>query len=191
MDWILENGVGWDFFYEHCSLFTTESLRFAFENSGFRVRGVERIFGGQYLLIEASPAEGANPIAPNAGSTPFLAQRFAQNASKQRASWQQTLDSRREFGAVAIWGAGAKGVTLLNMLDSNALHISAVVDINPQKQNRHIPGTGHLCIGPAEISKFGIQSILVTNPNYLTEIRSILKATAPTCQIINLMETNT
>ena len=38
----------------------------------------------------------------------------------------------------AIWGAGAKGFTFLNILDKNASLIKYVVDINPKKQNKYI-----------------------------------------------------
>ncbi|MBT3786413.1 class I SAM-dependent methyltransferase, partial [bacterium] len=49
VEWILRNKVIWDFFYEHCSLFTKSSLAFAFEKTGFCVDSVDHVFGEQYL----------------------------------------------------------------------------------------------------------------------------------------------
>ncbi len=40
VEWILRHRVAWDFFYEHCSLFTVESLSTAAEESGFDVKSV-------------------------------------------------------------------------------------------------------------------------------------------------------
>ncbi|MBY0460054.1 MAG: methyltransferase domain-containing protein, partial [Gemmataceae bacterium] len=62
--WILRNGVAWDFFYEHCSLFTAHSLSLAFERAGFAVVGVRHVFGGQYLWLEGS---GGSPTRCTSG----------------------------------------------------------------------------------------------------------------------------
>lgn len=188
-DWILERGVAWDFFYEHCSLFTRQSLTFAFASAGFAVQAVEHIFGGQYLLLEATPL-GCVSRVPAPGRTPALARHFATSSMAQQAVWTDILNTQRERGPVAVWGAGAKGVTLLNLLDPDARHVVAVVDINPRKQRRFIPGTGHPCISPMELRSYGIRTVLVTNPNYLDEIQTALDSAAPGCQTINLMEHN-
>lgn len=186
-DWILERGVVWDFFYEHCSLFTRASLGFAFNTAGFEVHSVEHIFGGQYLLIEATPSQ-ARSLPPAPGRTPKLARCFASNSCAQQAVWEDILRQHHVLGPVAVWGAGAKGVTLLNLLDPDARLIAAVIDINPRKQQRYIPGTGHPCITPAELHSRGIRSVLVTNPNYLDEIQATLDSAAPGCHAINLMD---
>ena len=60
VEWILRNKVLWDFFYEHCSLFTEHSLTTLFETAGFNVGSVTKMFGGQYLWLEASLAEGGS-----------------------------------------------------------------------------------------------------------------------------------
>ncbi len=187
VDWILERGVLWDFFYEHCSLFTADSLGFAFANAGFVVQAVDHIFGGQYLLIEATPTE-PRTARPGPGRSPRLAQRFTANANAQMAAWDNVIRTQSARGPIAVWGAGAKGVTILNLLDADARRIAAVVDINPRKQQRHIPGTGHRCISPAELSTLGVHAVLATNPNYLAEIQAALSVAAPGCHVINLME---
>ena len=63
VDWILRGRVFWDFFYEHCSLFSAASLRAAFERAGFDVRRVSHIFGGQYLWIEALAGAAGRSVA--------------------------------------------------------------------------------------------------------------------------------
>src|SRR5262249_44790366 len=37
VEWILRRQVAWDFFYEHCSLFTADALATAFSAAGFAV----------------------------------------------------------------------------------------------------------------------------------------------------------
>jgi 2-polyprenyl-3-methyl-5-hydroxy-6-metoxy-1,4-benzoquinol methylase len=54
VEWILRNQVIWDFFFEHCSLFTAQTLAFVVQRAGFSVESVEHVFGGQYLWLEAS-----------------------------------------------------------------------------------------------------------------------------------------
>ncbi|MEX1027489.1 MAG: class I SAM-dependent methyltransferase, partial [Candidatus Paceibacterota bacterium] len=57
VEWILRQRVVWDFFYEHCSLFSATSLTEAFQRAGFDVVSVEHVFAGQYLWLEATPRE--------------------------------------------------------------------------------------------------------------------------------------
>jgi hypothetical protein len=74
---------------------------------------------------------------------------------------------------LAIWGAGAKGSTFLNLIDKQGTKVNCVIDINPKKQNRYIGGTGHPVISPSELIKKGIKNIIVMNVNYLDEIRAV------------------
>ena len=41
-------------------------------------------------------------------------------------------------GSFAVWGAGAKGSTFLNLLDKERKAVKYVIDINPAKQNKFI-----------------------------------------------------
>ncbi|MDA8253270.1 MAG: class I SAM-dependent methyltransferase, partial [Rhodospirillales bacterium] len=72
--WILRRTVLWDFFYEHCSLFSAGSLAFAFARAGFAPRRVRRVFDGQYLWLEAAPAAAA--AVPRPGAIAALARRY-------------------------------------------------------------------------------------------------------------------
>jgi threonine dehydrogenase-like Zn-dependent dehydrogenase len=77
-------------------------------------------------------------------------------------------------GPVAVWGAGAKGVTFLNLLDADGSVIDVAIDINPKKQEKFIAGTGHAIVGPRAVMGRGIVSVIVMNPNYAGEIRQLL-----------------
>ena len=52
---ILQERAFWDVYYEHCSYFTAGSLDRLFTRAGFDVTEVWREYGGQALMIAASP----------------------------------------------------------------------------------------------------------------------------------------
>ncbi len=69
LDWILENMVVWDFFFEHCSYFTKDTLEYAFERAGFRAEEVREVFGGQYLAYEGRVVAVPEGRRPQIGGT--------------------------------------------------------------------------------------------------------------------------
>ena len=175
IDWILEHECFWDFFYEHCNYFSATTLKFAFEASGFEVLRVRDAFDGQYLWIEARVAQGPSlPAVPDARAATTRIQQFAEGLEGNLARWRDRLRSAAADGGLAIWGAGAKGVTLLSLLDPDATFVKYVVDINPNKQNGFIPVTGHAIVAPAHLRQDPVRHLFITNPNYETEIRATL-----------------
>lgn len=173
-DWILRNRVVWDFFYEHCTLFTPASLGFAFARAGFAVRGVRRVFDGQYLWLEASP--GTATAAPRPGRIAALARRYGAAEPVLVAQWRERLLALAADGPVAVWGAGAKGVTLAALADPQAAVIDCLVDLNPAKQGRFVPGTGHPIVAPTALAARRVRHVVLTNPAYRGEIAAMLPA---------------
>ena len=168
-DWILRQCVPWDLFYEHCSLFTAGSLADAFGRAGYTVTGVRHVFGGQYLWLEAEPGPAAAHPAP--GETAALASAFAARETALVAAWRAQL---AQIGRVVVWGAGAKGATLASLADPQGVFIGCLVDINPAKQGRYLPGTGHAIVAPAELAARGVRHVLPMNPLYRAEIDAML-----------------
>lgn len=184
VDWILRNRVVFDFFYEHCSLFSAGSLEFAFEREGFRVDRVDHAFGGQYLWLEGGVApEGRAAPRPAQPETVALARQYESDEAKQRGAWAGALAELLKRGRVALWGAGAKGATMANLVDPDCRLIECVVDINPQKQGRYVPGTGHAIVGPEELAARQVRSVVLMNPNYRPEVERQLAAVAPDIEV--------
>jgi SAM-dependent methyltransferase len=173
VDWILQHRVVWDFFYEHCSLFSTRSLAFAFERAGFGVERVGHVFGGQYLWLEAGRPRGES-VPPRAGETAALSASFSAHDGEVTNAWRRTIGSERRRGPVALWGAGAKGVTLANLVDPDGELIDCVVDLNPRKQGNFLPGTGHPIVAPEALGPRGVVAAVPMNPNYRDENATIL-----------------
>jgi SAM-dependent methyltransferase len=174
LEWILRNQVFWDFFYEHCSLFTTESLTTLFEVSGFRVESVQHVFEGQYLWLEARISDEKPLVTKSPGSIPDLARQLAILEGKLRSEWETKLQRLADKGKVALWGAGAKGVTFANLVDPEGKWIDCVVDLNPQKQDHYLPGTGHPIVNYKELTARGIATAILMNPNYHDENLALL-----------------
>ena len=173
VEWILRHRVIWDFFYEHCSLFTAESLGLAFRRTGFAVERVEHNFGGQYLWLEARVAD-IDEALPVTGETVRLAMAYAAEEQKLREARLARLRALRQNGKVALWGAGAKGATFANLVDPDCILIDCIVDLNPNKQGRFIPGTGHPIIAPPDLPSRGVCCAVLMNPNYRQENLQLL-----------------
>jgi hypothetical protein len=173
VEWILRHRVIWDFFYEHCSLFTADSLGLAFQRTGFAVERVEHIFGGQYLWLEARVAD-VDETLPATGETVQLAMTYAADEQTLREAWLARLRAMGQNGKVALWGAGAKGATFANLVDPDCALIDCVVDLNPNKQGRFIPGTGHPIVAPADLPGRGVCNAVLMNPNYRQENLQLL-----------------
>ena len=171
--WILANAVIWDFFYEHCSLFSAGSLAGAFARAGFAPVEAHPVFDGQYLWLEARPDEA--PIPAGAGDIPARAAHHGATEPLRLAAWRTRLATLSAHGRVALWGAGAKGVTLANLVDPDAKNIDCVVDINPDKQGRFVPGTGHPIVPPSTLAARGVRHVVPMNPAYRHEIADLLR----------------
>ncbi len=183
--WILEHGVIWDLFYEHCSLFTPDSLITAFARAGMSVDSVRAVFGQQYMWLEASRGTATSPHR-DSGRTVELADRFGRIESEQIGFWRQMLD--KAAGNAVLWGAGAKGVTFVNLVDPQAEAVAAVTDVNPGKQGLFIPGTGHRIVGPKELTGLDPSVIYVLNTNYVEEIADEAQRLGLRCRVVDLTE---
>jgi 2-polyprenyl-3-methyl-5-hydroxy-6-metoxy-1,4-benzoquinol methylase len=155
VNWILKNNVIFDFFYEHCSYFNISSLDSILSISGFETVEAKHTFNGQYMRIVAR-AVNRNTTTKNkqnkTKNTLALCRKFANNREKKMNSVSNTLKIlAQKERAVFVWGAGAKGVTFVNLFDSQQKHISSLIDINPDKQGRYVGITAHEVISAEKI----------------------------------------
>jgi hypothetical protein len=173
VEWILANQVVWDFFYEHCSYFTPRSIHCAAELAGLEIERVDLVFGGQYMWAQGRPARVRT--TPRQAATLQAAVEEYERAERQL--WDHLRAQVEDLsgrGPVAVWGAGAKGVTFTNRLDPAAEVVAGIVDLNPAKQGGYLPGTGHPILSPRDLYEHDIASAILLNPNYENEIRAML-----------------
>jgi hypothetical protein len=189
-------GLGiWDLIYEHCGYFSPTSLREVFRRAGFRVQEVESAFGGQFLGLHAVPASEHEPEQARGGESSAaagmaeadlgpLVGRFALAYRAKVARWQGRLEDLRQRGRrTLLWGAGSKGVSFVNTLKAGEA-VAALIDLNPHKQGRFVPGTGHPVLAPATLKAEPPDVVIVLNPQYRDEIAADLKALGIRAEIL-------
>jgi len=140
-------------YHEHLAYYSVTSLDRLFGANGLELVGVERIpiHGGSLRAFGALP--GARERTPdvarlldeeaNLGLDDVGYYRdFSARVDALCASLRERLDALREGGTrIAGYGAAAKATVLLNALGVDADTIEFVVDRNPNKQERLVPGT--------------------------------------------------
>ena len=172
---MLDNVALWDLIYEHVSYFTPVSLARACAEAGLAATEPVTSFSHQFLSVDA----GATPMGAQATSSATIerwiarALSFGEAAEKAIDSARNDLADAASDGKVALWGAGSKGTTYLNVVDRDH-RISSVIDINPRKTGTGVPGTGHAIMGPEHLTQVRPTTVLVANPVYLDEIQAQL-----------------
>jgi hypothetical protein len=178
----------WDLIYEHLSYFVPISLDVACRRAGLRTTASGSAFGGQFLWSEASPG----PFDPDALPAPgdveaaVAAARGFGVASERRIDMARTeLAELAARGPVALWGAGSKGVTYLNLM-SEVAAVDAVIDINPRKAGWGVPGTSLVVDGPERLRAVQPRTVLAANPIYVDEISALLESIGVEAEVLSL-----
>jgi len=186
---VLDEVAFWDVFYEHCSYFTAETLRFAFERAGFDVLSIRRVYDGQYLVLEARPravVESSNVARDSVPRVLALAARFVERYRSITTVCRANLERFVQEGkTVALWGGGAKAVSFLTSLEVGHL-VAFAVDVNPNKQGKFLVGTGHAVVGPEQLRNQSSLQLVVMNPVYVPEITRSVEALGVDAQIISV-----
>jgi Methyltransferase domain/C-methyltransferase C-terminal domain len=173
-DHMLRETAIWDLIYEHPSYFTTPALAFLFESRGFGVLDLGASFGGQYLYVEAARGHESHVEGGSPDPLARLTDEFTRRVGEKTAEETRRLARLDDRGSqAAVWGAGSKGVSFLNMIDCGERVVS-VVDINPRKQGRFVPGTGQRIDPPESLRRSAVDVVLAMNPLYMDEIRRSL-----------------
>lgn len=177
----------WDIIYEHCGYFSQDSLQRLFTLNGFSVLDVQPTYEGQFLYIEATPT-ATTDVARHPEKPTTLAADIREFAARYRAKVEAEaarLAAIKATGQKAvIWGAGSKGITYLNMLQS-ADTIGYAVDLNVRKQGMYITGTGQQIVAPAFLQEYQPDVVIVMNPIYLNEIRQMLANLGVNAELVN------
>lgn len=129
------------------------------------------------MWLEATISTKKLDITKNSGNIPSLAKKFAESEVQNITEWKNKIQNLDTQGKVAIWGAGAKGVTFANLIDPKHKWIDCVIDLNPKKHGKYIPGTGHEIVSHKDITSRKIKTAVLMNPNYYDEITELLNNT--------------
>ncbi|MCE5276566.1 MAG: class I SAM-dependent methyltransferase [Planctomycetaceae bacterium] len=172
----------WDLLYEHRSYFLPDTLVRLLIRSGFSPAMVRVTYGGQYLAVLALPS-GSFPVdvaARRPGvQTARLVGAFAGLFARRLEQWQKRLEEYRRLDKrVVFWGAGTKGVVLLNALSGAEELVECVVDVNPRKQGLFVPLCAHEVVAPESLRAWPPKVVVVMNALYRREVRQKLEELA-------------
>lgn len=189
IEWIFRNFQLQDLFYEHCSLFSPDSIATALEAAGFEPIRISKVFGEQYLWAEARP--GARMAAGQGsreapGALGAEAARFAERRKEIIDAWRSLVEARAGVSDVWLWGASSKGVTFAALVDPDARWLKGAIDINPNKAGRFMPVTGLPIAAPEALR--GGDVVIVMNPNYKAEIARDIERMGKRAEILCLGE---
>ena len=169
-------------YHEHLCYFSLTALVKLFRRHGLQVQDVERvaIHGGSLRVTVArlesaiaTPAVEvmlAEEAAWGVGSVATYRE-FATRVEALKASLIHVLGSIKSRGErIAAYGAAAKGSTLLNYAGIGLETLDFVVDRNPYKQGRYMPGV-HLPISaPERLLEEMPEHVLLLTWNFADEI---------------------
>ena len=186
LEWIVEKKAYYDMYYEHCSLFTDSSLNFFMQKFGFKNCQVEILFDGQYLLAVAQ--KGAKGFyRPLSKDYQEKIKHFGAGFNDYTLQWANRLTQLKErHKRVGVWGGASKGVNFLHHMRTKGISLDCVVDINPQKQGKFMPGCGTPILSPEEAWDSECDVFVVANPNYCAEIKRLCTATGMNATLIPL-----
>jgi SAM-dependent methyltransferase len=177
---VLRERAFWDIYYEHCTYYTAGSLARVFRASGFEILELVRDFDDQYLWITAKPTDGPTaatlPIEDDLASTIADVESFRRQCPVDIQAWRDRIRGYASAGRrPVIWGAGSKCVALLTTAGIGN-EIEYLVDINPFKAGKFLPGTGHPVVAPEYLRHYRPGVVIAMNPVYVAEIQAQLAA---------------
>jgi SAM-dependent methyltransferase len=175
---VLAEAAFWDVYYEHCAYFSPSSLAHVFRNAGFEILRVSTGYDDQYLTIEARPTtRETTPLTPLPESDGRDAEElaksvagYAEAATRSAANWAAKIRATaRSGGRTVLWGSGSKAVAFLSSVGVDQ-EIEYLVDINPYRHGRFVPGSGKQIVGPDFLSDYRPDLVIAMNPIYRAEI---------------------
>lgn len=184
---ILEEGAFWDVYYEHCSYFTSESLRWAFESAGFEILRIETVYGGQYLIVEARAATGNSAaVRPDFSSLIRDCRAFGKAAERAISNCTEHLNRLATCGRpTVLWQGASKTVGFLASLNCGGL-VHSAIDLSPQRQGRYLPGNGMPVHAPEALLTIDPGHVVLMNPVYLDEVRTLITKMGVTTTLLTV-----
>jgi SAM-dependent methyltransferase len=187
---VLRELAFWDIYYEHCSYFSPGSLARLFRFSKFSVTDLYRDFDDQYLMIEAKPvshsSKKTHELEESVEELAELVKYFSKQSQDELTLWKKRLQKlKADKKRIAVWGSGSKCVAFMTTLNVKS-EIDCVVDINPYRQGKFIPGAGKKIMPPDFLKKLNPDVTIVMNPAYSNEIQQMLEELGVSTEIISV-----
>lgn len=177
-------------YHEHFSYLSLTTVNTIFKANGLSVFDVEEIatHGGSLRVFAQKLSTGKHALSPRVAAmlareealgmktAAYYGQTQADAVKIKRDLLQFLLKAQEEGKTVAAYGAAAKGNTLLNYAGVRDDLVQFVIDLNPAKQNKFMPGSHIPMVGVDALDTRAPDYMLILPWNLQSEIKSQLAA---------------
>lgn len=145
---------------EHCSYFSKNNIEYFMSIFDYKKVFIKYTFNKEYIIS----------LWENKKINKKIDFKFKPKLNFDYNEWKKKI--KKKLFQSNIWGAGGKGVMLLNLLNIKSKEMKFIFDSNPHLENKFVPGTDIEILGIKKGLKENISNrIAVINPLYLKEIR--------------------
>jgi SAM-dependent methyltransferase len=176
-------------YHEHFSYLSLGTVQRIFAANGLTVFDVEQhpTHGGSLRVFAQRSDLGTRPVQPAVAALLALEAEAGMEAAPFYAGFQAAaervkndflaflLQCRREGRRVAAYGAAAKGNTLLNFAGVRPDLLAFVVDRNPAKQGRFLPGSRIPIVDESELDRERPDYVVLLPWNLRSELTAQLE----------------
>jgi hypothetical protein len=177
-------------YHEHFSYLSLTSVNTIFKANGLSVFDVEEVgtHGGSLRVFAQKTSTGKHALSPRVAAmlareealgmktAAYYGKTQADAVKIKRDLLQFLLKAQEEGKTVAAYGAAAKGNTLLNYAGVRDDLIKFVIDLNPAKQNKFMPGSRIPMVGANVLDTTAPDYMLILPWNLEAEIKAQLAA---------------
>jgi hypothetical protein len=151
-----------------------------FLRAGFEPIDIAERYDGQFLTIEAKLRQDDSKPDLNPewkiSNIRQLIEKFQNVYTEKLYTWKSILSElESQNNRIVIWGAGSKGISFVNNLNISYKQIEYMVDINPRKRGKFVPGTGQCIVEPDFLKEYHPQTTIIMNPIYQREIKATVQ----------------
>ena len=180
----------WDIYYEHCSYFSPGSLARLFRSSKFEITNLYKGFDDQYLLLETRPVSElsgkAHELEESLDEIGEYVKYFSAHCRDKLDDWRNRLQQiNADETRTVVWGSGSKCVSFMTTLGVKD-EIEYVIDINPHRHGKFLPGVGKRIMAPEFLKKYKPDLTIVMNPIYCDEIQRMLSNMGVSTEVISV-----
>jgi C-methyltransferase C-terminal domain/Putative zinc binding domain/Methyltransferase domain len=177
-------------YHEHFSYLSLTAVSTIFKANGLLVFDVEEIatHGGSLRVFAQKSSTGKHALSPRVAAmlareetlgmktAAYYGKTQADAVKIKRDLLQFLLKAQEEGKTVAAYGAAAKGNTLLNYAGVRDDLVQFVIDLNPAKQNKFMPGSRIPMVGLEALETHKPDYMLILPWNLESEIKAQLAA---------------
>jgi hypothetical protein len=166
-DYITENDAWFDVTYEHVNYFSK-----SVSSGMFGGRCVaERVARGQYGYVTGRVADFRVPVS-EISQLREAAEAITRLSHARLSSQSRLRLVRSQSKTFVVWGAAQKGAMIVHAMNEVGIDPDFIVDVDVRKQGRYLGG-GYLIAAPDVVPATKSTAIIVSNSNYVSEIRSL------------------